>query len=103
MQARWVFTNPQESYLTKAQVSGWRAEWEWRLARRRRPRPPLPTHPPTSSPTHAHRLTHAQEVSLNYHMKCEQYAHSAAHSFFNFNGTAGAGPGAAGVPGRSGP
>ncbi len=30
-----------------------------------------------------------QEVSLNYHMKCEQYAHSAARSFFNFNGTAG--------------
>ncbi|KAI3430675.1 hypothetical protein D9Q98_005265 [Chlorella vulgaris] len=48
VQSRWVFTNPQESYLTKA-----------------------------------------QEVSLNYHMKCEQYSHSAARSFFNFNGTAG--------------
>ncbi|KAL6777939.1 hypothetical protein ACKKBG_A16285 [Auxenochlorella protothecoides x Auxenochlorella symbiontica] len=48
VQSRWVFTNPQESYLTKA-----------------------------------------QEVSLNYHMKCEQYTHSAAGSFFNFNGTAG--------------
>ena len=48
MQSRWVFTNPAESYLTKA-----------------------------------------QEVGLNYHMKCEQYAHSAARSFFNFNGTAG--------------
>ena len=48
MQSRWVFTNPQESYLTKA-----------------------------------------QEVSLNYHMKCEQYTHSATGSFFNFNGTAG--------------
>jgi beta-mannan synthase len=34
-------------------------------------------------------LTKAQEVGLNYHMKCEQYAHSAARSFFNFNGTAG--------------
>ncbi|EFN51937.1 hypothetical protein CHLNCDRAFT_139598 [Chlorella variabilis] len=45
VQSRWVFTNPQESYLTKA-----------------------------------------QEVSLNYHMKCEQYTHSAARSFFNFNG-----------------
>ena len=48
VQSRWVFTNPAESYLTKA-----------------------------------------QEVGLNYHMKCEQYAHSAARSFFNFNGTAG--------------
>lgn len=48
VQTRWVFTNPDESYLTKA-----------------------------------------QEVSLNYHMKCEQYSHSAAGSFFNFNGTAG--------------
>jgi beta-mannan synthase len=48
VQARWVFSNPEESYLTKA-----------------------------------------QEVSLNYHMRCEQYAHSATGSFFNFNGTAG--------------
>jgi beta-mannan synthase len=48
VQTRWVFTNPDESYLTKA-----------------------------------------QEVSLNYHMKCEQYTHSATGSFFNFNGTAG--------------
>jgi beta-mannan synthase len=48
VQSRWVFTNPQESYLTKA-----------------------------------------QEVSLNYHMRCEQYTHSATGSFFNFNGTAG--------------
>lgn len=48
VQSRWVFTNPEESYLTKA-----------------------------------------QEVSLNYHMKCEQFTHSAYGSFFNFNGTAG--------------
>lgn len=48
VQGRWIFTNPQESYLTKA-----------------------------------------QEISLNYHMKCEQYTHSAYGSFFNFNGTAG--------------
>ena len=48
MQTRWVFTNPQESYLTKA-----------------------------------------QEIGLNYHMKAEQYTHSAVGSFFNFNGTAG--------------
>ena len=31
----------------------------------------------------------AQEISLNYHCKCEQYAHCASGSFFNFNGTAG--------------
>lgn len=31
----------------------------------------------------------APQVSLNYHMKCEQYTHSATRSFFNFNGTAG--------------
>ena len=32
----------------------------------------------------------AQEISLNYHCKCEQYVHFASGGFFNFNGTAGA-------------
>lgn len=49
MQARWIFANPDESYLTKA-----------------------------------------QEISLNFHCKCEQFVHFASGSFFNFNGTAGA-------------
>ena len=31
----------------------------------------------------------AQEIALNYHCKCEQYAHYASGSFFNFHGTAG--------------
>ena len=31
----------------------------------------------------------AQEISLNYHMKCEQWIHFVSGSFFNFNGTAG--------------
>ena len=31
----------------------------------------------------------AQEISLNYHCKCEQYVHFAGGGFFNFNGTAG--------------
>lgn len=48
VQARWVFANPEESYLTKA-----------------------------------------QEISLNFHCKCEQYVHFASGGFFNFNGTAG--------------
>jgi beta-mannan synthase len=48
VQTRWVFTNPEESYLTKA-----------------------------------------QELSLNYHCKCEQWVHFGTGSFFNFNGTAG--------------
>lgn len=48
VQARWVFENPEESYLTKA-----------------------------------------QELSLNYHMKCEQTVHFSSGSYFNFNGTAG--------------
>lgn len=30
-----------------------------------------------------------QELSLNFHMKCEQFAHFANGSFFNFDGTAG--------------
>ena len=30
-----------------------------------------------------------QEISLNYHIRCEQYARFAAGLFFNFNGTAG--------------
>ena len=34
-------------------------------------------------------LTKAQEISLNFHVKCEQYVHFASGSFFNFNGTAG--------------
>ena len=34
-------------------------------------------------------LTRVQEISLNYHIRCEQYARHAAGLFFNFNGTAG--------------
>ena len=34
-------------------------------------------------------LTKAQEISLNFHVKCEQFVHFAEGSFFNFNGTAG--------------
>ena len=30
-----------------------------------------------------------QEISLNFHCKCEQYIQFATGSFFNFNGTAG--------------
>ena len=36
--------------------------------------------------------TQAQEISLNFHCKCEQFVHFATGSFFNFNGTAGAWP-----------
>ena len=32
----------------------------------------------------------AQQISLNFHCKCEQFVHFATGSFFNFNGTAGA-------------
>lgn len=32
-----------------------------------------------------------QEISLNFHCKCEQYIQFATGSFFNFNGTAGEG------------
>ena len=31
----------------------------------------------------------AQQISLNYHCKCEQWVHFAYGGFFNFNGTAG--------------
>ncbi len=51
VQTRWIFSNPDESYLTKA-----------------------------------------QEISLNFHCKCEQFVHFASGSFFNFNGTAGESP-----------
>ena len=34
-------------------------------------------------------LLQAQELSLNYHCKCEQWVHFGTGSFFNFNGTAG--------------
>eukprot|EP00899_Mesostigma_viride_P015508 jgi/Mesvir1/23959/Mv10727-RA.2 len=34
-------------------------------------------------------LTRVQEISLNYHIKCEQFARFASGNFFNFNGTAG--------------
>eukprot|EP01025_Chloroclados_australasicus_P030089 TRINITY_DN3014_c0_g1_i1.p1 TRINITY_DN3014_c0_g1~~TRINITY_DN3014_c0_g1_i1.p1 ORF type:complete len:518 (-),score=40.54 TRINITY_DN3014_c0_g1_i1:1280-2833(-) len=48
VQTRWIFTNPDESLLTRA-----------------------------------------QEINLNFHMKCEQWTHFATGAFFNFNGTAG--------------
>jgi beta-mannan synthase len=35
-------------------------------------------------------LRQAQQISLNFHCKCEQYLHFASGGFFNFNGTAGA-------------
>lgn len=34
-------------------------------------------------------LTRVQSVSLNYHIRCEQFARFSADLFFNFNGTAG--------------
>jgi hypothetical protein len=34
----------------------------------------------------------AQQISLNFHCKCEQFVHFATGAFFNFNGTAGAPP-----------
>ena len=41
-------------------------------------------------PTHrAYANLQAQEISLNFHCKCEQYVHFASGGFFNFNGTAG--------------
>eukprot|EP01025_Chloroclados_australasicus_P025040 TRINITY_DN2505_c0_g1_i1.p1 TRINITY_DN2505_c0_g1~~TRINITY_DN2505_c0_g1_i1.p1 ORF type:complete len:527 (-),score=49.87 TRINITY_DN2505_c0_g1_i1:2452-4032(-) len=48
IQARWTFSNPDETLLTRA-----------------------------------------QEINLNFHMKCEQWTHFATGAFFNFNGTAG--------------
>ena len=41
------------------------------------------------SGTDCHRHAQAQEISLNYHCKCEQFVHFASGGFFNFNGTAG--------------
>ena len=34
-------------------------------------------------------LTRVQTISLNYHIRCEQFARFSAGLFFNFNGTAG--------------
>jgi beta-mannan synthase len=34
-------------------------------------------------------LTRVQSISLNYHIRCEQFARFSAGLFFNFNGTAG--------------
>jgi len=34
-------------------------------------------------------LTRVQTISLNYHIRCEQFARFSANLFFNFNGTAG--------------
>lgn len=107
MQSRWVFTNPQESYLTKAQevgggdarafVSRWEAckESETGGIRLVCCDHQAPVCSPSHRPLHLVLSCPAifcPQVSLNYHMKCEQYTHSATRSFFNFNGTAG-GPG----------
>ena len=126
VQSRWVFTNPQESYLTKAQEVSWRLLRPAPVCEARGPVPALALRcapppmqvcpfegrrrrlpgsaPPADllRPAPALRLPHpclppAPQVSLNYHMKCEQYTHSAARSFFNFNGTAGKGAGPRGV------
>jgi len=35
-------------------------------------------------------LTRIQEISLNFHIRCEQYARYALGNFWNYNGTAGA-------------
>ena len=37
----------------------------------------------------ARQMLQAQEISLNFHCKCEQYVQFATGGFFNFNGTAG--------------
>ena len=34
-------------------------------------------------------ITQAQEISLNWHHLCENFAHSSMRSYFHFNGTAG--------------
>lgn len=34
-------------------------------------------------------MVQAQEISLNFHCKCEQFVNFAEGTFFNFNGTAG--------------
>ncbi len=34
-------------------------------------------------------MLQAQEISLNFHCKCEQFVNFAEGTFFNFNGTAG--------------
>lgn len=44
---------------------------------------------PSSSETDHLHFVQAQEISLNFHCKCEQFVHFASGSFFNFNGTAG--------------
>ena len=86
MQARWVFANPDESYLTKVDLLSLVSA-----------RNELPSEclggglwHRLLSPSSSHQLLlQAQEISLNFHCKCEQFVHFAGGSFFNFNGTAG--------------
>ena len=111
VQTRWVFVNPDESYLTKV----W-AAYNAALLGNCNPISPVSSPylrwqglgavVPSEAPPYlaldcyweivirylkaVSCSAQAQEISLNFHCKCEQFVHFATGSFFNFNGTAGA-------------
>ena len=120
MQTRWVFVNPDESYLTKVstarastalpqtRVLTHRRSWshggsphaasmralsskglEGCRSYGRTEDQDKEALPQLQVPTGAGACAQAQEISLNFHCKCEQFVHFATGSFFNFNGTAG--------------
>eukprot|EP00964_Phaeocystis_antarctica_P060617 scaffold36150_cov54-Phaeocystis_antarctica.AAC.2 len=66
---RWTYLNADESLFCRYQANP----------------NPIPNPNPNLTPT----PTRYQEICLNAHIKCEQYARFSTGNFFNFNGTGG--------------
>lgn len=97
VQTRWVFANPDESYLTKVQSPSCErflctvTHQSITNCVHNSQHSPLmhDTASAGSGLSGSLHLLQAQEISLNFHCKCEQYVQFATGGFFNFNGTAG--------------
>ena len=91
VQARWVFANPDESYLTKVlpTLKHCHACSFCRCQQAKAHRLGCLKLPYLDAAEHLDLWLQAQEISLNFHCKCEQFVHFASGGFFNFNGTAG--------------
>ena len=92
LQSRWIFTNPDESYLTKVapcDVHGSRspsAGVTVMLEKCPRVKPAYAAVCPTYVHHAAVSAMQAQQLSLNYHFNCEQRVCFATGTYFGFNG-----------------
>ena len=71
VQGRWTYLNADESLFCRQAGA-------------------LPSWPANAHPRHGRAsASRYQEICLNAHIKCEQYARFSTGNFFNFNGTGG--------------